>query len=190
MSENLRVYTKALYGLDHYARLAPDPAAWDRPSPCEGWTARDVLGHVIALQRNMASSIAGGEPAYDPFHSRPAEYAGDDPLATWRSTMDAMLEALDHPDVIHREVVTFGRSTEVDKMIAFNVADTTIHSWDLARTFGVDDRIDPALVGRVLTQMERVGDKMRGPGIFGPAIEVGPDADDQTRFLAISGRRR
>src|SRR4051812_10584632 len=46
VSENLRWYTKALYGMDHVVRLgAPD--AWNNDSPCEGWTARHAIGHVI-----------------------------------------------------------------------------------------------------------------------------------------------
>ena len=30
------------------------PGDWDNPSPCEGWTARDVVGHLTAIQRFVA----------------------------------------------------------------------------------------------------------------------------------------
>ena len=26
---------------------------WDAPSPCEGWAARDVLGHVVDARRSF-----------------------------------------------------------------------------------------------------------------------------------------
>jgi hypothetical protein len=61
MSKNFRVYTKALYGFDHVVRSMPR-AAWSSPSPCEGWTARDVLGHVIAVQGYVESLARGIEP--------------------------------------------------------------------------------------------------------------------------------
>ena len=27
------------------------PEDWDNPSPCEGWTARDVVGHLTTVGR-------------------------------------------------------------------------------------------------------------------------------------------
>jgi uncharacterized protein (TIGR03083 family) len=48
VSENLRNYTKALFGFDHVARTVT-PDGWDAASPCEGWTARHVAGHVISV---------------------------------------------------------------------------------------------------------------------------------------------
>jgi len=33
------------------ANLATD--RWENPSPCEGWSAKEVLGHVIDTQRNV-----------------------------------------------------------------------------------------------------------------------------------------
>lgn len=32
---------------------AVSPEAWSNPSPCEGWTARDVVSHVIETQREL-----------------------------------------------------------------------------------------------------------------------------------------
>jgi uncharacterized protein (TIGR03083 family) len=27
--------------------MADEPDAWERPTPCEGWTTRDVIGHIV-----------------------------------------------------------------------------------------------------------------------------------------------
>jgi len=27
--------------------MADDPAAWERPTPCAGWTTRDIVGHIV-----------------------------------------------------------------------------------------------------------------------------------------------
>ncbi len=190
MSENLRAYTKALYGMDHVVRQA-SPEAWDRQSPCEQWTARQVLGHVIAIQRYFESVIRGTENDANPFADDPGQYAGDDPGATWAATVDSLLEALDHPGVIHRRIEAWGRPNTVDGMIGFNCADTTIHTWDVARALGLpDDRLDDAMVARVLAMLERFPSSMRKPPFFAEGVEVPETGDPQTRMLALAGRRR
>ncbi len=186
MSEQLRMYTRALYGFDHVARLAPADA-WDRPTPCEGWTARHVIGHVIAIQRYIESRVRGVEPPMDPM-TEPQRHAGDDPYAAWAAARDAVLEAVDHPHVLDRVVASFSGQRRVDDLIGFNVGDTTVHSWDLARALGVDDRLDPALVDRALQLIVPIADGMRRPKVFGAAVEAAEDADAQTRLLALTGR--
>ena len=39
-----------------------EPAAWDQPSPCRGWTNRDVMAH-LAAQDTAAAQAIGGESA-------------------------------------------------------------------------------------------------------------------------------
>lgn len=186
MSENLRIWTKAIYGFDHVARLAR-PERWDDPSPCDGWTARHVIGHVLAIQRYMESLVRGTEVTMNPMVD-PHLNAGDDPYAAWAAARDGLIDALDQPGALHRVVQNWSGPTSVDDMIGFNVADTTIHAWDLARALGVDDRLDPACVTRALANSERVAERLRAGGMFGAAVDVAPDADEQTRLLALTGR--
>ena len=187
MSENLRWYTKAIYGFDHVVRLAP-PDSWDNPSPCEGWTARSVVGHLIGVQRYLASTITGEEVTLTPMVD-PHLHAGDDPAAAWAAARDHVLEVLDHPDVIHRMVNTFRGMETVDEMIGNNVSDTTIHAWDLARALGVDDKLDPGLVERASLNTLPVADSMRNPMVFGERVDPANPNDPQSVLLAAAGRR-
>lgn len=187
MSENLLLYTKALYGLQHVTRLAPTDA-WDKASPCDGWTGRHVLGHVNAIQRYIEATIASAPPPMNPMED-PDRHAGTDPAATWAATLDDLLTALDRPDVLHREVDSFWGTIAVDQMIGFNIADTTVHTWDLARAVGVDDRLDPVLVERALALLAPAIDGMRDSGMVGPATELPEGADPQARLLALMGRQ-
>jgi uncharacterized protein (TIGR03086 family) len=186
VSENLRLYTKAMYGFDHVARLA-GPDDWDRPSPCAGWTARHVVGHVVALQRIREARIMGIEPTINPM-DQPHEHAGDDPYATWSGARDDAFAALDRPGALHRVIEGRQGPVTVDVAIGQNIADTLIHSWDLARALAVDDRLDPQLVTRTLRVLEPIADGLRNPMVFGPRVEVADDADEQTRLLALTGR--
>lgn len=187
MSQNLRLYTRALYGFDHVVRLAP-PEAWSNESPCEGWTARHVLGHVNAVQRYIESLIEGREPTMNPMQDLERN-AGDDPAATWAATLESLLAALDQPGVLQRVVQSFWGEITVDDGIGRLLGDVTIHSWDLARAFGVDDRLDPILVEAVTAAMAPNADNLAASGMFAARVDVGDDADAQAQLLAMSGRR-
>jgi uncharacterized protein (TIGR03086 family) len=187
MSENLRIWTKALYGFDHVARLA-GPDDWDRPSPCEGWTARHVVGHVLAIQQYYAATIVGDEVTMNPMVD-PHLHAGDDPYGAWSTARDAVLAAVDQPGVLHRVVQSWNGPKAVDDIVGFNVADTTIHSWDLARALGVDDRLDPDCAARALSNLEPVAERLRAGGMFAAPFDVDDAADVQARLLAVAGRR-
>jgi len=186
MSENVFWFTKALYFMDHITRLAAD-GGWDRPSPCDGWTARHVVGHVIAIQHYYVSAIDGRPPPMDPMNA-PDRHAGADPAGAWARARDGVLRALDRPGVLDRVVPTIDGERQVDDMIAFNVADTTVHSWDLARAFDVDDTLDPGLVARSLELVEAAGPALSASGVYGSPVPV-DSADGQPRLLAALGRR-
>jgi uncharacterized protein (TIGR03086 family) len=188
MSEHLQWFTKAIYGFDHVVRLVPKDA-WERPSPCSGWTARSVIGHVIAIQRYMEASLDDRDPTMNPM-ADPHKHAGDNPAAAWAATRDAILNALDRPGILHKTVKTFNGQQVADEMIGFNIADTTVHAWDLARATGVDDKLDLDLVDRILTRLEAVPDeKLRSPMVFGPKVDVSRYASKQARLLAHTGRQ-
>ena len=187
MSEHLRWYTKAMYSMDHVVRLVPADA-WSNPSPCEGWTARHVLGHVIAVQRYTLAGLRGEQYDRSLLFECTDRSAGDDPAAAWAEIRDTMLETLDQPGVLEQKVPSSSGETTVDERIGFNIADTTIHSWDLARAAGVDDRLDPGLVDRITAMLATRIESMRGPMLFESAVEIGDGADAQAHLLALTGR--
>jgi uncharacterized protein (TIGR03086 family) len=70
----------------------------------------------------------------------------------------------------------------------FFTADVFMHTWDLARATGQDDTLDPDRCAAMLAGMEPIEDMMRQSGQYGPRVEVGEDADAQTKMLAFIGR--
>jgi uncharacterized protein (TIGR03086 family) len=172
--------------MDHVVRLMK-PQQWMNATPCENWSAKHVIGHVIAIQKRNRGLITDNPVDLNPFEN-PDQYAGDDPHATWTEILDSVLEALDHPGLLDKVVNGYAGPTTVDNMIGFNIGDTTVHAWDLARSAGVDDHLDPVLVARVLANIEPRIDMMRGAGFFGPAGDAGGKTDAQSRLLAMVGR--
>src|SRR5690242_1403439 len=68
-------------------------------------------------------------------------------------------------------------------------SDTLIHTWDLARATGQDDRLDPEGVTAAHAFLTPNDDMLRGPGAFAAKIEPPADADAQTKLLCFVGRR-
>ena len=75
-------------------------------------------------------------------------------------------------------------------MIGMRCNDAALHTWDLARAIGADERLSPAVVVACLHGMEAMAASVP-PGMFGegPTGTLGEDADPQARLLDMSGRR-
>jgi uncharacterized protein (TIGR03086 family) len=70
----------------------------------------------------------------------------------------------------------------------FYTSDVFMHTWDLARATGQDDRLDPEFCALLLAGMEPLEDVMRSSGQYGPRVPVMDDADTQAKLLAFIGR--
>jgi uncharacterized protein (TIGR03086 family) len=156
---------------------------WDDPSPCEGWTARDVVGHLAEW---IPGFFAEHGVAFGPIP--PVE---DDPVGAWEAVRDPIAAALGDPDQASRMVETpFHTLSLAETVDMIVIGDVFTHTWDLARATGQDETLDPDQLHRMAVGMGEIPDEvLRSGGMFGPALEVGDEADEQTRFLAFVGRR-
>ena len=66
--------------------------------------------------------------------------------------------------------------------------DTLIHTWDLARATGQDDRLDERAVEKALEFLTPIDEAIRRPGGFAPKLSPPPGADVQARLIAFAGR--
>lgn len=182
MSECAERYRTVAGQFTRRAEAVPD-GAWDNPSPCDGWVARDVIDHLVTWVPGFLRGYAAVElPAGPP--------VDQDPVAAWRALDDALRATLEDPETAAR---TFdgpgGRVTLEQAVDRFITADVLVHTWDLARATGLDEYLDPASVSRLLDGMEPYDAALRASGHYGPRVAVPDDADDQTRLLAFLGRR-
>jgi len=161
------------------ARIA-DVGDWDAPSPCPGWTARDVVGHLVEWVPGM---IGGGADVT--FPPLPAET-----LAAWPVLRDALQGFVDDAAVAAQPFDNphTGRHRLDSAIDQFVMGDVLMHTWDLARATGLDEHLDPEAVAVMLTRVEMMGDALEQSGQFGPAVPFPPGADAQTRMLCLIGR--
>ena len=185
MSENLRAYTKSLYAVDGVVRRFKE-SDWAKQSPNEEWSAKETLGHLIWGTKRIAAAVRGETP---PAPQPEVDVAGDDPVMTWSSALDNVLEALDQQGVLGKTIETpFGEMT-VDEAIGRLLIDPVTHAWDLARTAGIEPAIPDDLAERAMAVLSAMGDAIRGPGRFDNAIDVEETASATDRLIAFTGRK-
>jgi uncharacterized protein (TIGR03086 family) len=156
--------------------------AWDNPTPCAGWVARDIVGHLVEW---LPAFFFGTWRIEVP----PIPSVHEDPVRAWAVVDGAIQLALDDPDVAGRERETaMGRSSFEETIDRICTPDVLIHTWDLARATGLDETLDPDEVHRFVESMEPLDELLRQSGQYGPRVEVRSDADEQARLIAFVGR--
>jgi uncharacterized protein (TIGR03086 family) len=160
------------------------PAAlWDAPAPVEGWTARDVVRHLVEWFPPFLSGGTGIVLAEGP----PVD---DGPAAAWHALAGQVQDLLDEPASADRVLSNphIGEIPVPAAVSQFFTADVFMHTWDLARATGQDDTLDPARCADMLAGMEPIEEMMRHSGQYGPRVRVPAGADPQTAMLGFIGR--
>ncbi len=159
-----------------------DDADWGRASPCEGWSARDVLRHVISTQCDFLAQhgIDASTPTDVP----------TDPGRAWRSHDGVVRSLLADPAVASLEYDgVFGRTTVGASLVTFYGFDLVVHRWDIATAAGLDERLDDSELDQIESSADGFGDHLYDEGVCRPAVAAPAGADRQTRVLARLGRR-
>jgi len=145
---------------------------WDRRSPCDAWDARGVLEHVIGFHDVLLLRPLGLKPKRPP----------DDPQVRWQLTYDSLTKALEP-----------GRATGLDahKLVPNLTRDVLVHSWDLARAVGADDRLDHRWCELFYAGLPADPQALSASGMSGmfkAPVAVPSDSDVQAKLLARLGR--
>ena len=156
--------------------------AWERPAPCEGWVARDVVRHMVEW---MPSFMANGGVELPAGPS-----VDDDPLRAWTTLSDGVQAILDDPAAAAAEFDTppVGKQRVEQAIASFLLGDVLVHTWDLARATGLDESLDETIVGEMLVGMLPYDEMLRRSGHYGARVDVADDADAQTKLIAFTGR--
>jgi uncharacterized protein (TIGR03086 family) len=155
---------------------------WASESPCAGWTARDVVGHLVDVH-GMFLGLVGRRPGPGP--------SLDAPAAAFAHVRDIVQVDLEDPE---RAGATyegmFGTSTFERSVDGFVTLDLVVHRWDLGAAAGLDVRMPDDEIARISAQAAAMPEQARSSGkVFGPELTPPPGADAQTSLLALLGRK-
>ena len=153
------------------------------PSPCEGWTAQDVVDHVMGGPAYYATAWGGQAP----------EVADDADRATrYSAESQALAETCRKPGVLEQMVASpMGGDGKIPAGMMFGIltSDTLIHTWDLARAVGVEPELDQDLLQRTWDGLRPMEQMLRRPEVFGPPVEIDEAAPLEDRAMAWFGRQ-
>ena len=157
-------------------------ADWGRSSPCEGWSAGDVLHHVISTQRDFLARHG--------VDAATTTGVATDPPAAWHGHDDRVRALLADPAVASREYDgVFGRTTVGASLVTFYGFDLVVHRWDIAAAAGLDERLGDSELSMIEAAADGFGEHLYDEGVCKPAVSPPAGADRQARVLARLGRR-
>ena len=161
---------------------------WHAPTPCDDWDVHALVNHVTG-EALWAPPLFNGATIEEVGDRFDGDVLGDDPKGRWREAADQATATVSQDGVLERTVhLSFGDFP--GQFYAEQLfADYLVHSWDLARATGGDEQLDPDLVRACAEWFDGMEGLYRDGGAVGPPVDVGADADEQTRLLARFGRK-
>ena len=165
-----------------------DPTRWEASTPCEEWTIRELLNHVIAGNW-WAARLASGASIADVGTELDGDQVGDAPRSSYDASADAAARAFEAPGALEAPCAVSYGPVPGSVYAGHRFIDVLIHGWDLAVASGQDSTLAPNLIEGAWQVLEPQLDMLRASGMFGDDLEIPADADAETRLLMTLGRR-
>ncbi|MRH93245.1 TIGR03086 family protein [Nocardia sp. SYP-A9097] len=166
------------------------PADLDAPTPCAGWSLRDLLEHLIIQHYGFAAASRG----VDSLALWKQSPLSPDPIAEYRAAAEHVLAAFALDGVLERDFplpeIRDGIVIPAPFAISFHFVDYVVHSWDVARTLGLPVQFDDEVIGAALLIAQAVpgGETRTQAGAaFAPEVIL-PDGSGLDQVLALLGR--
>jgi uncharacterized protein (TIGR03086 family) len=152
---------------------------WARSSPVAGWTALDVVKHLVEWSRGFLTSAGIELPALD---------VEADPAVAWKQHVTDIQAVLDDPAGRVLSNPHTGDKPVDEAIDQFYTADVWMHSWDLAKALGREPDLGQERCRAALAAIEPMEQLLRDSGEFGPAVPVDHNASPQDKLIAFIGR--
>ena len=159
---------------------------WAGPTPCAGWSVRDLVTHVVAGNSLFAAALRGGQP---PAASQGTVMPDAVMLNAYRDSAAELLGEFREPGALDVMVtVPFGTVPGV-VALHLRITELLVHGWDLARATG-----QPATAPDSLAEQELAFSRGKLAGIppdrrpFGPPQPVAGSAPAIDQLAALLGR--
>jgi uncharacterized protein (TIGR03086 family) len=157
------------------------------PTPCDGWSVRELLNHIVG-GNYWAAELAAGKTIAEVGDRLDGDTLGDDPQAAYRDSAAAAAAAFNAPGAMDAPCAVSYGPVPGSVYCGHRILDVVIHGWDLAKATGQDTTIAPELVDAIAAIVAPQIDMLAGSGMFGSTVGIASDADAQTRLLAQLGR--
>ena len=161
----------------------PAPGDWSRtPNP----TLRDILADHARDEAWLPAVLAGRTIA-EVGDDYAGDLLGDDPIGAYDRYNDlatAMVTAdLDPAKTVHLSYGDFPLAEYLQHVSIYRA----FQAWSIAKLIGLDFAMPAPLVENLWEQIGPQIPAWREMGVFGPEVDVPPDADRETQLLGKTG---
>lgn len=177
------IITRFLADADLLGEVIATGGDWSTPSPCEGWSAADVLDHIIDSERAFIGRYGidlGPAPTGEPAQRWQAH------LAVLRGILTDEVMAIEYDGL-------FGHTTVGETLRDFYGFDLLVHRWDIGTALGQRIELSPQELDRLEARVPEPGSKLYdffySPQVCKPPVPVAAGVPRQTEVLAKLGRR-
>lgn len=161
----------------------------DLPTPCAGWSVRDLLRHMAGNNDGFAAAARGAAPDA-------AVWDGvgvTDPVGEFAPSAARVAEAFAAVEPLTGRFAVLGYgAVPAGQAVGMHFIDYLVHGWDVAVSIGADPGLDEehcAAVLRIGAGWPLDSPAIWGPGAaFGHRVEVPADAPVADRMLGFLGR--
>jgi uncharacterized protein (TIGR03086 family) len=153
---------------------------YDDSTPCDEWSVRDLLDHMVGVVAGLGAAAAGREPS--PFE------LSDDPAAQFQAAAVAAMQAWRRPGVLDA-TIDAGPGPMPGRVLAgINLLDTATHSWDLATATGQPAALPEDVAAAALEASRATISPEIRPGRFGPEVTAPSGGSTTHALVAFLGR--
>lgn len=159
------------------------PEQMDLPTPCAGWSVRDLLNHVVGGEKRYILLLRGA-PTSVVEATRDADHIGTDAVASFDELHADLKTAFRKPGVLAMTVHHRAGDRRGGDLLLMRTVEYAMHGWDLATAIGADSTIDSEVVAFLAQEMS--ANAHLWDGIFTPLSTT--TGTQQEQLLLLAGR--
>lgn len=164
------------------------PPEFATRAPDHKVTLRQVISYHAFDDAWVPDMLAGRTMAEAGAEKYDGDLLGDDPKASFAVLVDKACNAAAALDDPARTVhCSFGDFTATEYFWQIN-GFRGLRAHDIAKVIGADPALPTDLVQALWEEIEPHAEEWRAIGVFGPRVDVPPQASLQDRLLGITGR--
>ena len=161
-------------------------AQMNAPTPCEEFTVRDLMGHLIGTAQRSAGTAQGTPTRHIPHVV--TGMADEDLAAAYESITGDMRKLWEPISGDDRVAAPWGACTALEALRGFTV-ETVTHGWDLAVATGQPREAPGQIADRcLLFASEIIPERLRGV-MYGQPVAASRGDSPTTRLAHSLGRR-
>ena len=159
---------------------------WFFSTPCSEWDVRTIVAHVILGEAMLVDLLKGG--VIEPLTDIDVSILGPNPIATWRGTAVAAIDAASEKEVETKKYEHPLGNIDGTTIIGLRVTENLVHASDIAQACGRQIELPEELADRCLDFWAPLTDALSASDMIGDPVMPPEDASPGTRLLCLMGR--